>query len=154
MTMRLAKSTLAFMLCSCAVLWGQQMDPPLSLARMGVLYVGGKQAPMGGGRGAPAQTQFTEQAMVHYFIPARRTYSSAVVMVPGFGLSSYLYLGTPDQRAGWAEIFVRHGFGVFVFDEPNNAISGFSVGPFAAVKAGREPSQNMPGLTLWSGMSH
>ncbi len=108
---------------------------------------------MGGGRGAAAQTQIAEQAMVHYFIPSQQTYKSPVVMVPGFGLTSYLYLGTPDQRAGWAEIFARNGFAVFVFDEPNNAISGFPVGPFAAVRAGQEPPQGMPGLTLWSNES-
>jgi len=108
---------------------------------------------MGGGRGTPAQTQIAEQAMVHYFIPSQQTYRSPVIMVPGFGLTSYLYLGTPDQRAGWAEIFARNGFAVFVFDEPNNAVSGFPVGPFAAVRAGQEPPQAMPGLTLWSNES-
>jgi hypothetical protein len=51
------------------------------------------------------------------------------------------------QRAGLAEIFARIGFAVFVLAEPNNAISGFPVVPFAAVKTGQEQPPGMPSLT-------
>ncbi|OYW13095.1 MAG: hypothetical protein B7X34_00890 [Acidobacteriia bacterium 12-62-4] len=42
---------------------------------------------------------------------------------------------------------------MFVFDEPNNAISGFNVGPFAAVRSGEADPRQMPQLTLWSNES-
>ena len=48
-------------------------------------------------------------------------------MIPGMGLTSYLYLGTPDGRDGWAPLFAKAGYPVYVFDEPNNAVSGFDV---------------------------
>ena len=50
-------------------------------------------------------------------------------MVPGMGLTSYLYLATPDGRDGWAQILAKAGHPVYVFDDPNNAISGFDVSP-------------------------
>ena len=85
---------------------------------------------MGGG----SQTQIVEQAPVHYLIPpeGRGGRKLPVIMVPGMGLTSYLYLATPDGRDGWAQLFARAGHPVYVFDEPNNAVSGFDVGAFSA----------------------
>ena len=47
-----------------------------------------------------------------------------VVMVPGLGLSPYIYLTTPDGRPGWVEQFVAAGHPVYVFNPPRNVDSG------------------------------
>lgn len=110
-------------------------DQPLVLAKMGLMYVGGREIPMKGGSGrfgGGEQTQIVEQAPVHYLIPPTEKSKGKlpVIMVPGMGLTSYLYLGTPDGRDGWAQLFAKAGHPVYVFDEPNNAVSGFDVNPF------------------------
>jgi pimeloyl-ACP methyl ester carboxylesterase len=149
-------------LCSMILICGPAAipdEPPdsrlLVLSRMGLMYVGGREIPMqgGGGRfGGGPQTQIVEQAPVHYLIPPeqKRKGKRPVVMVPGMGLTSYLYLGTPDGRDGWAQLFAKAGHPVFVFDEPNNAVSGFDVGRFNAVKQGEAEVGELPRFMLWA----
>jgi pimeloyl-ACP methyl ester carboxylesterase len=128
---------------------------PLVLSKMGVMFVGGREIHMqttGGRFGSGQQTQIVEQAPVHYLIPPedKQEGKCPVVMVPGMGLTSYLYLATPDGRDGWAQIFAKAGHPVYVFDEPNNAISGFDVSPFDAVKQGQADASQVPRFMLWS----
>ena len=123
-------------------------DDLLVLSKMGVMFVGGRKVEMdAGGRfaGGTSQTQIVDQAPVHYLIPpaGKRKGKSPVIMIPGMGLTSYLYLGTPDSRDGWAQIFAKAGHPVFVFDEPGNAISGFEVSKFTN-------SEQSPRIMLWS----
>lgn len=132
-----------------------QESEPLVLSKMGVMFVGGREIPMpsGTGRfGGGQQTQIIEQAPVHYLIPTeeKRSGKLPVIMVPGMGLTSYLYLATPDGRDGWAQIFAKAGHPVYVFDEPNNAIAGFPVGGFDAVKQGQADIADLPRFMLWS----
>jgi pimeloyl-ACP methyl ester carboxylesterase len=56
--------------------------------------------------------------------PETATAKTPVVMVPGLGLSPYIYLATPDGRAGWVERFVDAGHPVYVFNPPRNVDSG------------------------------
>jgi pimeloyl-ACP methyl ester carboxylesterase len=121
---------------------------PVVLERMGVMFVGGRQVEMpGGGRvgGGAKQTQIAGQAPVHFLIPPedKREGKRPIIMIPGMGLTSYLYLSTPDGRDGWAQLFAKAGYPVYVFDEPNNAISGFEVGKFTG-------SAQSPRILLWS----
>ena len=130
-------------------------DSHLVLSKMGIMYVGGRAIPMqGGGRfgGGGEQTQIVEQAPVHYLIPPEEKQQGKrpVVMIPGMGLTSYLYLATPDGREGWAQIFAKAGYPVYVLDEPNNAVSGFDVGKFNAVRQGQAEVTELPGFMLWS----
>lgn len=127
----------------------------LVLSKMGVMFVGGRVVEMpGGGRfgGGGKQTQIAGQAPVHYLIPPTEKSEGKlpVIMVPGMGLTSYLYLSTPDGRDGWAQILARAGYPVYVFDEPYNAISGFEVGRFNEVSAGTADVSTLPRITLWS----
>lgn len=121
---------------------------PVVLERMGVMFVGGRKVEMaGGGRfgGGGKQTQIAGQAPVHFLIPPeeKRKGKRPVIMIPGMGLTSYLNLNTPDGRDGWAPLFAKAGYPVYVFDEPNNAISGFEVGKFAG-------TDQPPRIMLWS----
>ena len=130
---------------------------PLVLSEMGILYVGGHEAALtsaqrGRRSAATTQTQTVGQALVHYLIPTEeaRAGKSPVVMVPGMGLTSYLYLGTPDGRDGWAQIFARAGHPVYIFDEPNNAIAGFDVNPFSSPQELTAPAfTRWPNETVW-----
>lgn len=42
-----------------------------------------------------------------------------VIMVPGLGLSSYIFTNTPDNRASWAETFSQQGHDVYVYNDPS-----------------------------------
>ena len=87
---------------------------------IGVTFVGGREIER---TGKPGDTVWVEQAMVHTLIPTEIT-GDPIIMVPGMGLSSYIYLGTPDGRKGWAQLFAEAGHPVYVYDIPEYAISG------------------------------
>ena len=118
---------------------------PLVLEKMGVLFVGGREVAMTNAGRFGGGNQIVDQAPVHFLIPPKekREGKTPIVMIPGMGLTSYIYLGTPDGRDGWAQIFARAGHPVYVFDEPGNAISGFEVGKITA-------SETPPRIMLWS----
>jgi pimeloyl-ACP methyl ester carboxylesterase len=118
---------------------------PLVLEKMGVMFVGGREVAMTSAGRFGGGNQIVDQAPIHFLIPPeeKREGKTPVVMIPGMGLTSYLYLGTPDGREGWAQIFAKAGHPVYVFDEPGNAISGFEVGKITA-------SETPPRIMLWS----
>jgi N-sulfoglucosamine sulfohydrolase len=126
---------------------------PLVLSHMGITFVGGREISSrgdGGRHGGGAQSNIIEQAPVHYLIPHERRHDSPVVMLPGHGLTSYIYLSTPDGREGWAQRFARHGRAVYVMDQPNYAVSGFDLRPFEAVRSGSAAPETLPGMMRWS----
>ncbi|TWU32499.1 alpha/beta hydrolase family protein [Novipirellula artificiosorum] len=136
----------------------QNATQPLVLSKMGIMFVGGHAVEMpAGGRsgGGGTQTQIAGQAPVHYLIPPAEKSKGKlpVVMIPGMGLTSYLYLSTPDGRDGWASIFAKAGFPVYVFDDPYNAISGFEIGKFNEVKSGAADVSELPNIMLWANES-
>jgi hypothetical protein len=87
---------------------------------IGVYFAGGREIER---TGKPGDTVWVEQSMVHTLIPDVPT-QDPVIMVPGMGLSSYIFLGTPDGRKGWAQIFAEAGYPVYIYDIPEYAISG------------------------------
>lgn len=129
---------------------------PLALAGSGVAFIGGREVTVrGGGRraGAGEQHMVVDQAPVHYFIPEQRSQSRPVVMVPGHGLTSYLYLATPDGREGWAQRFARAGYAAYVMDVPGYTIAGFDLNPFEAVRSGQAAPDALPSLGHWTNES-
>jgi len=86
----------------------------------GVFYAGGREI---GRTGKPGDTVWVEQAMVHTLIPSEVT-GDPIIMVPGMGLGSYIYLSTPDGRKGWAQLFAEAGHPVYVYDIPEYSTSG------------------------------
>lgn len=122
---------------------------PLVLEKLGVMFVGGRDSemPAGGGRrgGGGPQTQIVGQAMVHYLIPPKDRVGEKlpVIMVPGMGLTSYLYLSTPDGREGWATTFAKAGHSVYVFDGPQNVVTGVDVSSFGN-------AEQPPRMMLWA----
>ena len=92
-----------------------------SLATAGMLFVGGQVE-----EGATAHS---DQALVHFFKPQSSS-GAPVVLYPGLGLSSYIYISTPDGRDGWAQQFARSGHDTYVFDPVNTGPSGFPAAAF------------------------
>jgi len=124
---------------TCLVVTGSAYtQEPLTLRDMGMFYVGGEV------RDTAGFEQHVGQALVHYLVPETDRPGSPVVMYPGLGLSSYIYLSTPDGREGWAQAFARRGFSAYVYDPVNTGPSGFAVGPF------RSADEPTPGVNTWS----
>jgi len=94
-------------------------DEPLTLARDGFFYVGGKPTTING------RIYVANQMYVEVRIPARQTHPYPIIMVHGGTRSATTYLGTPDGREGWAQYFVRQGYAVYVVDQPGRGRSGY-----------------------------
>jgi pimeloyl-ACP methyl ester carboxylesterase len=97
----------------------------------GMLYVGGRKEDLPKKDPADptevAKTVWIEQAMVHTIVPAANA-TTPVIFVPGLGLSSYMYMATPDGRKSWGQYFAEGGHPVYALDLPEYSISGgFSV---------------------------
>src|SRR6202140_4818747 len=74
-------------------------DPPLSLARDGFFYVGGKNTTVNG------HTYVVGQMYVEMRIPAQQTHPFPIIMVHGGTRTGTTYSGTPDGRESWAQYF-------------------------------------------------
>ncbi|TKX81281.1 hypothetical protein EXE53_06070 [Halorubrum sp. SD626R] len=77
-----------------------------------------------GNANTSSSTIIDGRAEVVYTRPDTATDKSPVVMVPGLGLSPYIYTTTPDGRRGWVEYFAEAGHPVYVFNPPRNVDSG------------------------------
>ncbi len=94
-------------------------EPPLAIARQGYFYVGGQKV-------KKADREVIADAMfVEYQIPAKRAHRWPIVMIHGGSTSGATFLGTPDDRPGWAEYFLRRGYAVYVVDQPTRGKSGY-----------------------------
>ena len=81
------------------------------LAKTGYLFAGGKidsSVP-----GSP----MTGHMYVEYFIPKTLTHPYPIVMIHGGSQTGTNFTGTPDDREGWAQYFVRRGHAVYVVDQ-------------------------------------
>jgi len=83
---------------------------PLSIAKTGYFYVGGKYVETKDG------PVLAGQAYVEYFIPEKRTHPYPIVMIEGCCSSGAGYLGTPDGRDGWGQYFLSKGYAVYIMD--------------------------------------
>jgi pimeloyl-ACP methyl ester carboxylesterase len=51
-----------------------------------------------------------------------------IIMIHGSQQTGANFLGTPDQRPGWAAFYVSHGWPVYVIDQPGRGKSGYFPG--------------------------
>lgn len=96
-----------------------QPDAPLSIARQGYFFVGGRLHPYNGDQ------TMAGQMFVQYQVPAGPTKPYPVVMVHGGGQTGTNFLGTPDGRSGWNDWFLRHGYSVYIVDQPARGRSSY-----------------------------
>jgi pimeloyl-ACP methyl ester carboxylesterase len=92
---------------------------PLSIARQGYLFAGGKYSTVNN------QRVMSGQLYAEFQIPARQTHRWPIVMVHGLGQSGSNFTGTPDGREGWAQYFLRHGYAVYVIDQPGRGKAAY-----------------------------
>lgn len=97
--------------------------------KSGVMFVGGEYD----------GTQYVGQSMVHRL--GLENAHTPIVMVPGMGLSAYIYTSTPDGRSGWTNDFAKEGFDTYAIDTNNLAVSGLEIAPFN--------TENPPRLSTW-----
>jgi pimeloyl-ACP methyl ester carboxylesterase len=91
------------------------------VARQGYFFTGGEY------RAAKDGDVMVGQMFVQYQIPHHRSSPYPIVMIHGGGQSGTNFLGTPDERPGWADYFLRRGYAVYVVDAPARARSAGSV---------------------------
>src|ERR1700686_3674278 len=88
---------------------------PLRIAKQGFFYAGGREVGM----------TLADAMFVEYQIPAKITGPYPIVMIHGQFQNGSNFLGTPDDREGWAEYFVRRGFAVYVVDQAAGGRSAY-----------------------------
>ncbi len=90
---------------------------PLVIAQQGNFYVGGREVALEGG------TIVADEMYVEYQIPAEQTHPYPLVFLHG-GMSSGAYWWSrPDGGEGWATLFLRKGYAVYVVDRPTHGRS-------------------------------
>ena len=119
------------------------MSAPVSLARFGSFYVGGRQIRIAGQ--PTRRIDFTatasldydpnglfhvEQAYVQFFVPSV-VRSAPLVLLHGGGMCGSMWEQTPDGRDGWVQAFVREGIPVYVVDNVERGRAGWA--PFPGV---------------------
>ena len=82
------------------------------IAKQGYFFSGGEY------RAAKDGDVMVGQMFVQYQIPHHRSSPYPIVMIHGGGQSGTNFLGTPDERPGWADYFVKRGYAVYVVDAP------------------------------------
>ena len=93
--------------------------PPLSIARQGYLFAGGKYSTVNGRR------VLRGHLYAEFQIPSRQTHTWPIVMVHGGSQSGTNFTGTPDGREGWAQFFLRQGYAVYVVDQPGRGRAAY-----------------------------
>src|ERR1700687_1593304 len=103
---------------------------PLSIARQGYLFAGGKYT-----AGRNGQTM-SGQLYAEFQIPSKRTHPWPIVMIHGGNQSGTNFTGTPGGREVWRQFFLRRGYAVYVVDQPGRGRSPYEAdlyGPAARV---------------------
>jgi pimeloyl-ACP methyl ester carboxylesterase len=98
---------------------GQSRTEPLSIARQGYLFAGGTYSTVNG------RKVVSGQLYAEFQIPSRQTHQWPVVMIHGGGQTGTNFIGTPDGREGWAQYFLRHGYAVYVVDQPGRGRAAY-----------------------------
>jgi len=114
-------SILSFVLAiGIAAAVGQPKDSePLSIARQGYLFTGGKYSNDNNPRA------MSGQLYVEFQIPSRQTHRWPIVMIHGGGQTGTNFTGTPDGREGWSQFFLRQGYAVYVVDQPGRGRAAY-----------------------------
>lgn len=110
----------------------QSRTQPITIAKQGFFYAGGRSVPDGAGE------QIVDAMFVQYQIPATKRSPYPIVMIHGQYQNGSNFLGTPDDREGWAQYFLRRGFPVYVVDQPARGRSSYvpgADGPVTMVSA-------------------
>ena len=108
----------------------QTEDKLLRIRRQGIFSAGGIVYgeeggfdPVEGQFNQLGQTRHVDHANVLYQLPETET-GLPMVFLHGYGQSRMCFMTTPDGRAGWSELFLRKGHGVYLVDQPGRGEAG------------------------------
>jgi len=113
---------------------------PLSIAREGYVYAGGKYSTLN------SRQVMSGQLYAEYQIPSQLLHPYPIVMVHGAGSSGANFIGTPDGREGWAQFFLRQGYAVYVIDQPGRGRAAYVsdvYGPLSPVETAEALQQRL-----------
>ena len=96
----------------------------ISVANIGVFSLHGEEVPVLDDDRNSTGTTRANQILVRYIIPETANNRPPVVLLPGFALSTDIYLQTPDGRQGWALDFLRAGHPVYLVEPAKTARAG------------------------------
>jgi pimeloyl-ACP methyl ester carboxylesterase len=99
---------------------GLALAQPISIAKEGFFYVGGRKVTKANGSPAVVDSMFVE-----FRVPARKTKPFPIVLIHGGSTTGATWLGTPDGRDGWSQAFLRAGYEVYVVDQPTRGRSTY-----------------------------
>ena len=106
----------------------QDRNPaPLSIARQGYLFAGGKYSDV------HDKKLINGQLYAEFQIPSKLTHRYPIVMVHGGSQSGSNFTGTPDGREGWAQFFLRAGYAVYVVDQPGRGRASYQSGVYGVL---------------------
>ena len=92
---------------------------PLVIARQGYLFAGGTYSTV------DEQQVMSGQLYAEFQIPADQRHPWPIIVVHGAGQTGSNFTGTPDDREGWAQFFLREGYAVYVVDQPGRGRSAY-----------------------------
>jgi pimeloyl-ACP methyl ester carboxylesterase len=92
---------------------------PLPIAREGYFFAGGKLQTING------RQVMSGQAYVEFQIPTQKIQPYPIVIIPGAAQTATNFNGTPDGREGWAQLFLRRGYAVYIMEQPGRGRSGY-----------------------------
>lgn len=101
-------------------------------------YLGGEnvERPATGIYGKITDDIHVNQIAVLHLEPATTNPRAPIIMLPGYGLSSDIYLERVDGRDGWAMQFVRRGYPVYLVEPTHTTVSGIDTGFYLKPKNG------------------
>lgn len=63
--------------------------------------------------------RFARTGSAIYYKSPNKKFDTPIIMIPGTGLSDYIFTKTPDYRDSWASIFSRAGYDVYIYNDPS-----------------------------------
>ena len=118
--LRALRTALVLFLGATATVTAQATHPePLSIARQGYVFAGGKYSTVND------RQVMSGQLYAEFQIPSRHPHSWPIVMIHGGSQSGTNFTGTPDGREGWAQYFLRRGYAVYVVDQPGRGRAAY-----------------------------
>ena len=123
------------------------MNGPISLAKQGSFFVGGKDIESNTLSTLPAYAQSgtitVDQMYVRYQVPLKQKKNS-LVLIHGCCLTGKTWETTPDGRMGWDEYFVKRGFPTYVIYQSGRGRSAVNATAMNAAKMGKESPEQLP----------
>lgn len=110
-----------------------QNSGPLSIAREGYVFAGGKYTTVEG------RQTMSGQLYAEFQIPNKIVHPYPIVMVHGGGQTGTNFTGTPDGREGWAQFFLRQGYAVYVIDQPGRGRAAYPAEIYGPLSAAPNP---------------